>query len=107
MSAQLLQGKHAVVFGAGGSVGAATAKEFAAEGAEVFLAGRTKNVQSVADQIMAGEARRMQRWSMHSTKRQSPRMSMASRTRPAGSTSCSTPSAPDRRTTATGRTSSI
>ena len=36
-----LQGKYAVVFGAGGSVGAAVAKEFAAEGAEVFLAGRT------------------------------------------------------------------
>jgi len=53
MSGSILQGKHALVFGAGGSVGAATAKEFAAEGAEVFLAGRTKNVQSVADQIMA------------------------------------------------------
>jgi NAD(P)-dependent dehydrogenase (short-subunit alcohol dehydrogenase family) len=34
-----LEGKHAVVFGAGGSVGAAVAKEFAAEGAEVFLRG--------------------------------------------------------------------
>ena len=53
MSGPILQGKHALVFGAGGSVGAATAKEFAAEGAEVFLSGRTKNVQSVADQIMA------------------------------------------------------
>jgi 3-oxoacyl-[acyl-carrier protein] reductase len=41
-SSQILEGKRAVVFGAGGSVGAAVAKEFAAEGAEVFLAGRTK-----------------------------------------------------------------
>jgi len=32
----ILKGKHAVVFGAGGSIGAAVAKEFAAEGAEVF-----------------------------------------------------------------------
>lgn len=47
-----LEGKHAVVFGAGGSVGAAVAKEFAAEGAEVFLAGRTKaNVEAVMRQI--------------------------------------------------------
>ena len=47
-----LEGKHAVVFGAGGSVGAAVAKEFAAEGAEVFLAGRTRaNVETVMRQI--------------------------------------------------------
>jgi 3-oxoacyl-[acyl-carrier protein] reductase len=48
----LLKGKHAVVFGAGGSVGAAVAKAFAAEGAEVFLAGRNKSsVDAVAKQI--------------------------------------------------------
>jgi len=39
-SSQLLLGKRALVFGAGGSVGAAVAREFAAEGAEVFLSGR-------------------------------------------------------------------
>ena len=39
---QILKNKHAVVFGAGGSIGAAVAKEFAAEGALVFMAGRTK-----------------------------------------------------------------
>jgi 3-oxoacyl-[acyl-carrier protein] reductase len=51
-SSTILKGKHAVVFGAGGSVGAAVAKEFAAEGAEVFLAGRTKSsVEAVAQQI--------------------------------------------------------
>lgn len=41
-SSGILQGKRAVVFGAGGSVGAAVAKEFAAEGAEVYLSGRNK-----------------------------------------------------------------
>jgi 3-oxoacyl-[acyl-carrier protein] reductase len=50
----ILTGKHAVVFGAGGSIGAAVAREFAAEDAEVFLAGRTKsNVEKVAKQITA------------------------------------------------------
>src|ERR1700726_1580264 len=55
----MLEGKRAVVFGAGGSIGAAVAKEFAAEGARVFLAGRTKaRLEVVANQITAagGEA---------------------------------------------------
>jgi 3-oxoacyl-[acyl-carrier protein] reductase len=48
----MLKGKHAVVFGAAGSIGAAVAREFAAEGAEVFLAGRTKaSVEAVTRQI--------------------------------------------------------
>jgi len=48
----ILEGKHAIIFGAGGSIGSAVAKEFAAEGAEVFLSGRTKsNVENVAKQI--------------------------------------------------------
>jgi NAD(P)-dependent dehydrogenase (short-subunit alcohol dehydrogenase family) len=34
----ILSGKRAAVFGAGGSISAAVAKEFAAEGAEVFSA---------------------------------------------------------------------
>jgi NAD(P)-dependent dehydrogenase (short-subunit alcohol dehydrogenase family) len=38
----LLQGKRAVVFGAGGSIGSEVAKAFASEGAEVFLAGRSE-----------------------------------------------------------------
>jgi NAD(P)-dependent dehydrogenase (short-subunit alcohol dehydrogenase family) len=42
----ILNGKNAVIFGAGGSIGAAVAKEFAAEGAEVFLAGRTSRVET-------------------------------------------------------------
>jgi NAD(P)-dependent dehydrogenase (short-subunit alcohol dehydrogenase family) len=36
----LLQNKHAVIFGAGGAIGQAVAKEFAAQGATVFLSGR-------------------------------------------------------------------
>jgi 3-oxoacyl-[acyl-carrier protein] reductase len=53
-STPILQGKRAVVFGAGGSIGTAVAKEFAAEGAEVFLAGRTQSsVEAVARSIAA------------------------------------------------------
>src|SRR5262245_11137034 len=51
-SKSILRGKNAVVVGAGGSIGAAVAKEFAVEGAEVFLAGRTKStVEAVAKEI--------------------------------------------------------
>ncbi len=51
-STPILQGKHAVVFGAGGSTGSAVAKEFAREGAEVFLSSRTKSsAEAVAKQI--------------------------------------------------------
>jgi len=60
MNTRVLQDKNAVVFGAGGSIGAAVAKEFAAEGARVFMAGRTKaSLEAVAKQITAsgGEAR--------------------------------------------------
>jgi len=56
---RMLENKCAVVFGAGGSIGAAVAKEFAAEGARVFLAGRGKaSLEAVAEQITAahGEA---------------------------------------------------
>jgi NAD(P)-dependent dehydrogenase (short-subunit alcohol dehydrogenase family) len=49
---KILQGKRAVVFGAGGSIGSAVAREFAAEGAEVFLAGRSRsNLEDVATQV--------------------------------------------------------
>jgi NAD(P)-dependent dehydrogenase (short-subunit alcohol dehydrogenase family) len=47
-----LQGKHALIFGAGGSFGSVVAGEFAAEGAEVFLSGRSSSsVDEVARQI--------------------------------------------------------
>jgi len=54
MATQVLHGKIAIVSGAGGSIGAAVAKEFAAEGAEVFLAGHhPANVDAVVRQIAA------------------------------------------------------
>jgi len=56
----LLQGKRAIVFGAGGSIGSEVAKAFASEGAEVFLAGRSEEgVKVVAKEIAAagGQAR--------------------------------------------------
>src|SRR5215470_2925736 len=53
-----LRGKIAVVFGAGGSVGSGVAKELAAQGAEVFLAGHTRsNVEEVAKQVAAAGGR--------------------------------------------------
>jgi 3-oxoacyl-[acyl-carrier protein] reductase len=51
-STSLLQNKRAVIFGAGGAVGTAVAREFAAQGATVFLAGRTLSaVEQVAQEI--------------------------------------------------------
>src|SRR5690242_18864159 len=49
--AQMLKGKRAVLFGAGGSFGSVVATEFAAEGAELFLSGRSTSVEGVATQI--------------------------------------------------------
>jgi len=50
----MLSGKTAVVYGAGGNIGGAVARAFAAEGARVFLAGRTPaTLQKVADEITA------------------------------------------------------
>jgi 3-oxoacyl-[acyl-carrier protein] reductase len=49
----LLHGKVAVIYGAGGAVGGAVARAFAAEGAFVYLAGRTESrLQKVAQQIL-------------------------------------------------------
>jgi NAD(P)-dependent dehydrogenase (short-subunit alcohol dehydrogenase family) len=48
----LLEDKNAVIYGAGGSIGGAVAKEFAREGARVFLAGRTRDpLEAVAADI--------------------------------------------------------
>ncbi len=50
----LLQGKNAVIYGGGGSVGGAVARAFAREGATVHLAGRTMaSLEAVADEIRA------------------------------------------------------
>jgi len=57
-SSDMLQGRNAVVFGGGGSIGAAVAGELAAEGAEVFLAGRSATtVELAAKQITAAGGR--------------------------------------------------
>jgi 3-oxoacyl-[acyl-carrier protein] reductase len=48
----LLENKTAVIYGGGGAIGGALARGFAAEGAKVFLAGRTPaTLDSVADEI--------------------------------------------------------
>ena len=50
----MLEGKNAVIYGGGGAVGAAVARTFAAEGAKVFLAGRTlAALEAVAEGIAA------------------------------------------------------
>jgi NAD(P)-dependent dehydrogenase (short-subunit alcohol dehydrogenase family) len=50
----LLENKNAVIYGAGGSIGGAVAKEFAREGASVFLTGRNReNLETVAKEITA------------------------------------------------------
>jgi len=48
----LLEGKNAVIYGAGGGVGRSVARAFAREGATVFLAGRTlDSLDAVAKEI--------------------------------------------------------
>jgi NAD(P)-dependent dehydrogenase (short-subunit alcohol dehydrogenase family) len=50
----LLEGKNAVIYGGGGSIGGAVARTFAREGARVFLAGRTpERLEAVAGEIRA------------------------------------------------------
>ncbi len=49
----LLQGKHAVIYGAGGSLGGAVARVFAREGATVFLTGRNSgSLRKVHEDIL-------------------------------------------------------
>jgi len=50
----MLAGKVAVIYGAGGAIGGAVARAFAAEGATLFLTGRNlATVDSVAEEIVA------------------------------------------------------
>ena len=50
----LLQGKHAIIYGAGGRLGPGVARAFAAEGATVHLAGRTRDtLEAVAADVAA------------------------------------------------------
>jgi 3-oxoacyl-[acyl-carrier protein] reductase len=54
----LLAGKTAVIYGAAGAVGSAVSRAFAAEGAHVFLAGRTlATIEKLASEIAATGAR--------------------------------------------------
>jgi NAD(P)-dependent dehydrogenase (short-subunit alcohol dehydrogenase family) len=58
MIPQILQGKNAVIYGGGGSLGSTIAKAFAKEGAKVFLAGRhLSSVQQLADEIAGASGR--------------------------------------------------
>ena len=51
----LLDGKVAVIYGAGGEIGGAAARAFAREGARLFLTGRTlTKVETLAEAIRAG-----------------------------------------------------
>jgi 3-oxoacyl-[acyl-carrier protein] reductase len=48
----LLEGKNAVIYGGGGSIGGAVARTFAREGAKLHLAGRTlERLEAVAEEI--------------------------------------------------------
>jgi NAD(P)-dependent dehydrogenase (short-subunit alcohol dehydrogenase family) len=50
----LLEDKNAIIYGAGGGIGAGVARTFAREGARVFLAGRTReSLETVAADIEA------------------------------------------------------
>jgi 3-oxoacyl-[acyl-carrier protein] reductase len=54
----LLEGKNAVIYGGGGSIGGAVARSFAREGASVFLAGRTEApLEEVAGDVRAAGGR--------------------------------------------------
>jgi 3-oxoacyl-[acyl-carrier protein] reductase len=54
----LLEGKNAVIYGAGGAIGGAVARSFARKGAGVFLAGRTRtSLEAVSGDIEAAGGR--------------------------------------------------
>lgn len=54
----LLEGRTAVVYGGAGAMGGAVSRRFAAEGALVFLAGRTREtLEAVAEEIRAAGGR--------------------------------------------------
>src|SRR5919201_1580079 len=54
----LLEGKTAIIYGAGGRIGSGVSCTFAREGARVFLVGRTESsLRTVADQVAAAGGR--------------------------------------------------
>jgi NAD(P)-dependent dehydrogenase (short-subunit alcohol dehydrogenase family) len=53
-NSMLLEGKNVVIYGAGGAVGGAVARAFAAAGARVFLTGRNRDtIEPIAKEIVA------------------------------------------------------
>lgn len=50
----LLQSKNAIIYGGGGAIGSAVARAFAAEGARVYLAGRTLEKLEKAAEVIRG-----------------------------------------------------
>ena len=49
---QLLEGKNAIIYGAGGGIGSGVARTFAREGANLFLVGRTREpLEAVAAEV--------------------------------------------------------
>ena len=57
MASDMLKDKVAVIYGAGGAIGGAVARAFAAEGAELFLTGRRRAaVEAVAGDLGAAAA---------------------------------------------------
>jgi NAD(P)-dependent dehydrogenase (short-subunit alcohol dehydrogenase family) len=58
MNGTILDGRTAVIYGGGGSIGGAVAAEFARQGARVFLAGRTRaTLDTVVDAVTAAGGR--------------------------------------------------
>ena len=51
----LLEGKNAIIYGGGGAIGSAVARAFAAEGARVYLAGRTLEKLEKAADVIRGD----------------------------------------------------
>jgi NAD(P)-dependent dehydrogenase (short-subunit alcohol dehydrogenase family) len=51
----LLEGKNAIIYGAGGGIGSGMVRTFAREGARVFLVGRTReSIDAVSSEVNAG-----------------------------------------------------
>jgi NAD(P)-dependent dehydrogenase (short-subunit alcohol dehydrogenase family) len=51
----LLESKNAIIYGGGGAIGSAVARAFAAEGARVYLAGRTLEKLEKAAEVIRGD----------------------------------------------------